>query len=128
MKQYRCLILICTSCHKLSVSVLRNITSLVSVPPKINRDNLNLDPDVVINQTTVINCPVEGKPAPVITWYKNGVQLDATLQKRYEILAGGRQLRVKKAQLTDTGTYHCLAVNKAGEDSVDFELTVLGSI
>ena len=30
------------------------------------------------------------------------------------------------AQLTDAGIYQCLAVNKAGEDSVDFELTVLG--
>ena len=114
--------------QKCLIHFFKNTSQLVSVPPKINRDQLNLDPDVVINQTTVINCPVEGKPAPDITWYKNGVQLDATLQKRYEILAGGRQLRVKKAQLTDTGTYQCLAVNKAGEDSVDFELTVLGSI
>ena len=98
------------------------------MPPKINRDQINLNPEVIINQTTVINCPVEGKPAPDVTWYKNGVLLDATPQRRYEILAGGRQLRVKKAQLTDSGIYQCLAVNKAGQDSVDFELTVLGII
>ena len=98
------------------------------MPPYINRDKILLNPKVVINQTTVINCPAEGKPSPEITWYKNGIQLDATLQKRHEILAGGRQLRVKGAQLTDAGTYQCLAVNKAGEDSVDFQLTVLGMI
>ena len=97
------------------------------VPPHINRDKINLEPKVVMNHTTVINCPVEGKPLPEITWYKNSLRLDATLQRRYEILAGGRQLRVKMAQLTDAGIYQCLAVNKAGEDSVDFELTVLGT-
>ena len=69
---------------------------------------------------------MEGKPTPDITWYKNGVLLDATPKRHYEILAGGRQLRVKKAQLTDSGIYQCVAVNKAGQDSVDFELTVLG--
>ena len=33
-----------------------------------------------------------------------------------------------KAQLTDSGIYQCVAVNKAGQDSVDFELTVLGTV
>ncbi|XP_060552023.1 hemicentin-1-like isoform X2 [Ruditapes philippinarum] len=97
----------------------------VLVPPMIQRENLNLDPKVVLNQSLIINCLVEGKPSPTIIWYKNGIQLDASVQPRYEILSSGRQLRVKQAQVSDTATFQCLAENKAGTDSVDFNLKVL---
>ena len=52
--------------------------------------------------------------------------LPLILQPRYEILSSGRQLRVKQAQVSDTATFQCLAENKAGTDSVDFNLRVLG--
>ncbi|XP_053380218.1 hemicentin-1-like [Mercenaria mercenaria] len=97
----------------------------VLVPPNIDRNNLIVDPKVVLNKSVIINCLVEGKPSPSIIWYKNGIQLDASVQPRYEILSSGRQLRVKMAQPSDTATFQCLAENKAGSDTVDFHLKVL---
>ncbi|KAL4218919.1 Hemicentin-1 [Mactra antiquata] len=96
----------------------------VLVPPRISTEGVNLNPKVTLNQSIVINCQVEGKPSPVITWYKNGIQLDASKHPRYEILSTGRQLRVKNAQLSDTAIYQCSAENKAGTDSIDFNLNV----
>jgi hypothetical protein len=39
-------------------------------------------------------------------------------------MAEGRQLKVTDAQIADSATYSCLAVNKAGEDQVDYLLAV----
>ncbi|XP_012942941.1 hemicentin-1 [Aplysia californica] len=97
----------------------------VLLRPYINRENLDTDPEVVINNTAVINCPVSGNPVPDIIWYRNGVLLDATIHPRYEILAGGRQIRVYSAQVKDKGRYTCAANNRAGDDEVGFDLQVL---
>ncbi|XP_052788091.1 hemicentin-1-like [Mya arenaria] len=97
----------------------------VLFPPVIPRDNLNLNPKVIVNQSVILNCHAEGKPSPDITWYKNGLRLDPALQTRYELMSGGRQLRLKQAKLDDAATFQCVAENKAGSDSVDFNLRVL---
>ncbi|WAR30600.1 HMCN1-like protein [Mya arenaria] len=94
----------------------------VLFPPVIPRDNLNLNPKVIVNQSVILNCHAEGKPSPDITWYKNGLRLDPALQTRYELMSGGRQLRLKQAKLDDAATFQCVAENKAGSDSVDFNL------
>ena len=73
-----------------------------------------------------LSCPAVGNPIPEITWYKNGVNLDAASRSRYEIISEGRQLRIKNAALEDTAIYTCEARNKAGRDKVDFDAEVLG--
>ncbi|KAK3087485.1 hypothetical protein FSP39_006555 [Pinctada imbricata] len=96
----------------------------VLVPPKIIRASTEPNARVVVNRTLVLNCPVEGIPPPQITWYKNDVILDVSLNRRYEILSSGRQLRVQTSQLSDTGLFTCEARNKAGEDRVDYDVQV----
>ncbi|KAK6167247.1 hypothetical protein SNE40_021325 [Patella caerulea] len=96
----------------------------VLVPPKINRETSDPNPNVVVNTTAVINCPVTGIPVPEILWYRNGVLLDSTVTPRFEILGQGRQLRIHSSQVQDRGRYTCLSRNRAGEDSVDFSLNV----
>jgi hemicentin len=56
------------------------------------------------------------------------VLLDATNNPRYDIVGGGRQLRVQQAKVKDRGQYRCAARNRAGEDSVDFDLDVFGEL
>jgi len=56
------------------------LSSIIPVPAVITKDGLNLDPKVIVNQSIILNCPVEGKPSPSITWYKNGLQLGVTVQ------------------------------------------------
>lgn len=96
----------------------------VLVPPKINVNGANQQPNVIVNTSAVINCPVIGNPQPEILWYRNNVLLDATIHPRYEIVANGRQLRLREAKVSDRGLYRCTARNRAGTDSADFDLDV----
>ena len=43
----------------------------VVVPPVIERENVDVDPRVVINQTEVLNCAVSGIPTPDVKWLRN---------------------------------------------------------
>ncbi|XP_060069782.1 hemicentin-1-like [Ylistrum balloti] len=96
----------------------------VLVPAKISEDGLDPTPDVVLNRTLVLNCPAEGNPIPEITWYKDGFILDTSLNPRYDILSGGRQLRIQAVRLSDTAIYRCEATNKAGESSFEFNTDI----
>lgn len=53
------------------------------MPPSISKEDLDKQPKVIVNQSVILNCPVDGKPPPVITWYKNGIPLDGTVQVLY---------------------------------------------
>ncbi|KAI8779431.1 hemicentin-1, partial [Biomphalaria glabrata] len=93
--------------------------------PIINKENIEFKPEVVVNNTAVFNCYVSGNPLPEILWYRNGVLIDATNNPRYEILAGGRQLRIYSVQVKDKAKYTCAANNRAGKDELDYDLSVL---
>lgn len=38
---------------------------------------------------------------------------------------GGRVLQIPRAQVEDAGRYTCVAVNEAGEDSIQYDVRVL---
>lgn len=97
---------------------------LFTVVPVIDRLNVLLQRKVVINQTIAINCQVTGIPTPDIVWLRNGELLDMNVHPNLRILSGGRQLRVETASVSDAATYRCLATNKAGQDSLDFQVSV----
>lgn len=40
--------------------------------------------------------------------------------------SGGRVLQVPRAQLEDSGRYTCVAINEAGDDSIQYNVRVLG--
>ncbi|KAL8608110.1 hypothetical protein ACOMHN_016565 [Nucella lapillus] len=96
----------------------------ILVPPKVTTTGKDSNPEVIINSTAIINCPVTGNPLPEIQWFRNNVPLDATNNNRYEIVGGGRQLRVHLSQVKDRGQYRCIARNRAGDDSAEFNLDV----
>lgn len=56
---------------------------------------------------------------------------EGTKQKRcsyssFTVLSsGGRVLQIPRAQAEDTGRYTCVAVNEAGEDSIQYDVRVL---
>ena len=98
----------------------------LTVPPLIDRGSIDINPKVVVNHTVVVNCPVTGIPVPEIQWLRNDVLLDVIRYSNIEIVANGRQLRIKNARVSDAANYRCVALNDAGEDSVDFDLEVHG--
>lgn len=53
----------------------------------------------------VFECDVIGNPEPVITWYKDGLEIIGATQK---------MLVIAEVDLLDRATYHCTAVNSLG--------------
>ncbi|TSL47575.1 Hemicentin-1 [Bagarius yarrelli] len=79
--------------------------------------------DVILNNPISLYCETNAVPPPTLTWYKDGRPL--TSNSRVLILPGGRVLQIPRAQTEDSGRYTCVAVNEAGEDSVQYDVRVL---
>ncbi|XP_007935886.1 hemicentin-1 [Orycteropus afer afer] len=79
--------------------------------------------DVIINNPISLYCETNASPPPTLTWYKDGHPL--TSSDRVLILPGGRVLQIPRAKVEDAGRYTCVAVNEAGEDSLQYDVRVL---
>uniref|UniRef100_A0A670IF80 Hemicentin 1 n=1 Tax=Podarcis muralis TaxID=64176 RepID=A0A670IF80_PODMU len=79
--------------------------------------------DVIMNNPLSLYCETNAVPPPVLTWYKDGYPLSSS--DKVLILPGGRVLQIPRAQSEDAGRYTCVAVNEAGEDSIQYDVRVL---
>ncbi|XP_051581270.1 hemicentin-1-like isoform X1 [Myxocyprinus asiaticus] len=79
--------------------------------------------DVILNNPISLYCETNAVPPPVLTWYKDGRLLSSN--DKVLILPGGRVLQIPRTQAEDSGRYTCVAVNEAGEDSVQYDVRVL---
>ncbi|XP_033937393.1 hemicentin-1 [Pseudochaenichthys georgianus] len=106
----------------------------IQVPPNFNRPGGVGDStsppgfggevrDVILNNPISLYCETNAVPPPTLTWYKDG-QLQ-TSNDRVLILPGGRVLQNPRSQAEDSGRYTCVAVNEAGEDSIQYDVRVL---
>ena len=85
---------------------------------------MSLSPTVILNRTIILNCIANGSPRPQVVWLKNGAVIGNAPGSNLNTLSEGRQLRISNAALGDSGTYRCVASNKAGNDNLDFHLSV----
>ncbi|XP_038613568.1 hemicentin-1 [Tachyglossus aculeatus] len=79
--------------------------------------------DVIINNPISLYCETNAVPPPTLTWYKDGQAVIAS--NKVLILPGGRVLQIPRAQAENAGRYTCVAVNEAGEDSLQYNIRVL---
>ncbi|XP_066048296.1 hemicentin-1 [Chamaea fasciata] len=93
----------------------------VHVPPSISGSS-DME-TVVVNNPVRLECEARGIPAPILTWLKDGSPV-SSVSNGLQVLSGGRVLALPSAQLSDTGTYTCVAVNAAGESQRDIDLRV----
>ncbi|GBM98114.1 Hemicentin-1, partial [Araneus ventricosus] len=95
----------------------------VSEPPRFltSRDKKI---SVLKNDTLKLDCSAEGFPEPVYLWRKNG-QILSLLKPGLEFEDSKKILKMNHAQELDSGSYSCIAMNKVGSSSQEFEVSVL---
>ncbi|MGH0131433.1 UNVERIFIED_CONTAM: hypothetical protein FKN15_007170, partial [Acipenser sinensis] len=95
----------------------------VYVPPSIQSNGKIPDELTAILDSSInIECVATGSPPPQLNWLKNGLPLPISSQIR--LLSAGQVLRIVRAQVSDTGTYTCVASNRAGVDNKHYNLQV----
>ncbi|XP_061153333.1 hemicentin-1 isoform X4 [Syngnathus typhle] len=95
----------------------------VNVPPTFRDSDASGNLSVVQSQPTTLLCDITGSPAPVITWYKDGILVEAS--NSIQIVDKGKSLKLLKAATAETGSYTCKAINIAGSTEKDFFVNVL---
>ncbi|KAL1022832.1 hypothetical protein UPYG_G00032950 [Umbra pygmaea] len=102
----------------------------IQVPPSVQRPGGVTHPgsgadvkDVVLNSPLSLYCETNAVPPPTLTWYKDGHAMASN--HRVLIMPGGRVLQIPRTQMEDSGRYTCVAVNEAGEDSIQYDVRVL---
>lgn len=74
-------------------------------------------------QNVSLYCSAKGFPKPIITWFKDGNDLDADY---YDADTG--QLTFPSIQFHDRGVYRCVARNFLGSQSATVEIIVQGKL
>lgn len=59
------------------------MTPLFAVPPAIKDKEHLTNVSVLVNQLASLYCEVEGTPSPVISWYKDGIQVNGDGRAQY---------------------------------------------
>uniref|UniRef100_A0A8C3J6R6 Hemicentin-1 n=1 Tax=Calidris pygmaea TaxID=425635 RepID=A0A8C3J6R6_9CHAR len=94
----------------------------ILVPPFVEGGDELLDYIVILHSPLELDCSATGTPSPTITWLKDGQPVEEGAG--HKILLNGQKLLISRAQVSDTGHYKCVAVNKAGEHEREFDVTV----
>uniref|UniRef100_A0AAV2KYV0 Ig-like domain-containing protein n=1 Tax=Knipowitschia caucasica TaxID=637954 RepID=A0AAV2KYV0_KNICA len=102
----------------------------IQVPPHFHHGETSPLPgadgdvrDVILNNPVSLFCETNAVPPPTLTWYRDGRPLQST--SRVLVLPGGRVLQIPRARVEDSGRYTCVAVNEAGQDSIQYDVRVL---
>lgn len=72
-----------------------------------------------LSDTILIPCRARGIPHPTVIWYRKGEVVSTEGRVRH--LRNG-SLLISNTTFDDDGHYHCVASNKAGQDSLNVSL------
>ena len=81
--------------------------------------------DLVVNQNSSfsLTCNYTGVPSPIITWYKDDIQLSSSNPDKINILTN--QIIVYLVTEGDEGVYQCRVVNQVGSSEADIAVDVI---
>ena len=79
---------------------------------------------VVKSDDVVLPCHVTGIPQPVVTWYKDGLEIHSILQSKFTMK--GNDLLIEEIVEEDFGVFKCKAANYLNSTEQVFDLFVNG--
>lgn len=97
-----------------------------TVPPSIEQGLYNTTLSLLKGKTIQLKCPAHGLPFPNITWSKDNHPIPPNHRTR--LLLSDTTLEISMAQIEDTGSYQCTALNQAGSASLKYHLLVHSAI
>ncbi|KHN81711.1 Titin [Toxocara canis] len=112
---YACIAENCHGCAKSSNIVQIQPFESVNIKPEFKEQLM--DVSAIEGSEIALECKVVGTPAPVLTWYKDGLKL--LLENRmlqYTDRKGLSRLNIMNVVIDDAGEYSCEAVNPLGKD------------
>ncbi|XP_026670519.1 titin homolog [Ceratina calcarata] len=98
---------------------------ILEAPPKIRlprqyEDGLLFEQD----ETIRLKVSLAGRPAPSVIWYHDGEIISSDKRHIFETMDGESILKIPDAKRADRGEYTVKAINKLGEDTSSFLVTV----
>lgn len=93
--------------------------------PRIDRTNLQ-NMTVKINLSIALDVNISGEPPPTVTWKFNGKELTSNDEIRIDNIDYNTKFFVMKAKRAQSGRYTVHAKNSVGEDTAEFDITILG--
>ncbi|TRY54403.1 hypothetical protein DNTS_023681 [Danionella cerebrum] len=103
----------------------KDYSLIVNAPPTIIDSGHPSEVSTTLGEELTLECQVMGSPSPKVSWLKNGKTLENGNSERTLISPDGSTLTLLSAKPEDSGTYTCLAVSSAGQESKIFTLFVL---
>ncbi|XP_066505037.1 fibroblast growth factor receptor-like 1a [Hoplias malabaricus] len=97
------------------------LTHAARSPPRVSEKVVHRQA-VRVGRTMKLPCPVEGDPAPLIMWTKDGRNIHSGWT-RFRVLQN--TLRIKQVENQDAGTFICKATNGFGSVNINYTLIVI---
>nr|CAD2157874.1 unnamed protein product [Meloidogyne enterolobii] len=98
----------------------------ILVPPKIDKEAVELNPRLPLGRSFTLFCDVKAKPEAKITWTFNGIPLENGGGLPFLSIDNGKRkfLQIDNISLLHRGIYRCNAFNAAGNDSIEYKIDV----
>uniref|UniRef100_A0A3Q3L4X2 Uncharacterized protein n=1 Tax=Mastacembelus armatus TaxID=205130 RepID=A0A3Q3L4X2_9TELE len=103
----------------------KDYTLSVQVSPTILDSIRPSDVSAPVGEEVVLECRATGIPTPRLSWLKDGVTLGGSENHHITSTTDGSTLTLLRLSPEDSGTYTCLAVSPAGQESRIYTLFVL---
>nr|XP_015827628.2 hemicentin-1 [Nothobranchius furzeri] len=103
----------------------KDYTLTVQVSPTILNSDHASDVSAPMGDELTLECRANGIPTPRLSWLKDGVSLEGSDAHHISVTPDGSTLTLMKLAPEDSGTYMCLAINSAGQESKLYSLVVL---